>query len=360
MKILCVIDYLGAGGAQRQFVGLAALLKEKGFDVVVAFYHQNSFFLEELHNRGVHYSYLEKAENKYFRVFHIAKFIRDLEPDVVISYLETPSVCCSIANVFNKRFRLIVSERNTTQKTGLNELIRFNLYRWADYVVPNAYAQEYYIRQSFPFLSKKVVTIPNFVNLSFFVPPVSRRRHEIPEVMIAATIWAPKNTLGFIDAVASLKERGYQFHISWYGLNDQNKGYCNHCQDKIDIMGIGDCIELKEKTTKIKECYQTADYFCLPSFYEGTPNVICEAMACGLPIACSNVCDNGRYVKEGVNGFLFNPHSPDSIVESLSRMLSVGDEEYSLLCSNSRKEAEARLSADTFIENYLKLINTPS
>lgn len=360
MRILCIIDYLGAGGSQRQLVGLAAFLKEKGYDVVVAFYHQNSFFLDELQNRGVPYVYLEKAENKYTRVFHIAKFIRGIMPDVVISYLETPSICCSIARVFNRRFRLIVSERNTTQQTGLNELIRFNLYRWANCVVPNAYSQENYIRQSFPFLSKKVVTIPNFVDLDLFVPPVSRERHAIPEVMIAASIWPSKNTLGFIDAVSMLMAKGYKFHISWYGLNEKNKDYCSQCQEKIDRLGVGECLELKEKTTTIKECYQSADYFCLPSFYEGTPNVICEAMACGLPIACSNVCDNGRYVVEGVNGFLFNPQSIDSIVESLSRMLSVGDEEYSLLCSNSRKEAEARLSADTFIENYLKLINMPS
>lgn len=360
MRILCIIDYLGAGGSQRQLVGLAAFLKEKGYDVVVAFYHHHSFFLGELQERGVPYDYLKKAENKYTRVFHVARYIRDIKPDVVISYLETPSICCSIARVFNNRFRLIVSERNTTQKTGLNELIRFNLYRWAGFVIPNAFAQEEYIRRAFPFLSDKVVTIPNFVDLDHFVPPVSRVRREVPEVMIAASIWPSKNTLGFIDAFVMLKDKGYRFHISWYGLNQENKGYCDQCQDKIDQLGIGDCFELKEKTARIKECYQSADFFCLPSFYEGTPNVICEAMACGLPVVCSDVCDNGLYVKEGENGFLFNPQSIESMADSLSRMLSVCNEEYANLCSNSRRLAEELFSADTFVGQYLKLINSPS
>lgn len=67
--------------------------------------------------------------------------------------------------------------------------------------------------------------------------------------------------------------------------------------------------------------YQQADAFCLPSFHEGTPNVICEAMACGLPILCSNVCDNFRYVKDGENGFLFNPNDINSMTEVMQNFL---------------------------------------
>ena len=176
--------------------------------------------------------------------------------------------------------------------------------------------------------------------------------------MIAASIWPSKNTLGFIDAVAALRARRHKFHISWYGLNVKNKEYCDQCQEKIERLGVGDYIELKGKTNHIKECYWNADFLCLPSFYEGTPNVICEAMACGLPVACSDVCDNSRYVIEGENGFLFNPLDKDSIVLSVEKLFAMNNAEYALFCQRSREMAEQKFSEDIFIESYLSLIES--
>ena len=355
-RVICLIDSLGPGGAQRQLVGLATFLKERGYDVIVATYHDNRFYVDQLLTAGVPYVYLKKAERSLTRIWHIARYIRKVKPDVVISYLETPSICTCVAKLFNHKFKLIVSERNTTQHTGRNEKIRFSLFRVADFVVPNAFAQEDYIKSTFPKLGNKVVTIPNFVDLNHFVPAVDKKRREVPKILIAATIWASKNTLGFIDAVALLKEKGCKFHISWYGKDKTHLDYFAQCDEKIKRLGVDDCIELKEKTTKIKDAYQNADYFCLPSFYEGTPNVICEAMACGLPVACSDVCDNSKYVEEGVNGVLFDPKDAEGTSEALARVLSLSSTDYKNYCKKSRELAEEKLSKQKFVESYIKLI----
>lgn len=356
MFVLLFIDSLGPGGAQRQLVGLASFLKCKGYDVVVVCYYDNRFYVDKLLTSGVPYVYLKKAGNTLFRLWHVARNIRKVKPDIVISYLETPSICACVAHLFNKKFRLIVSERNTTQHTGRNEKIRFNLFRKSDYIVPNAYSQENYIKDSFPFLANKVVTIPNFVDLKHFEPVIEKVQHEVPEIVVAASIWKSKNTFGFLDAVSELKKQGLKFHISWYGKVASHIDYFNQCQQKIAKLGIENYIELKEKTQHIREKYQGADFFCLPSFYEGTPNVICEAMACGLPIACSDVCDNSKYVKEEENGFLFDPLKTESIVEALKRLLSLRGGDYKSYCLNSRKRAETLLSEEKFVNSYIKLI----
>ena len=356
--ILCLIDTLGPGGAQRQLVGLAIFLKEQGYDVIVAAYFDNHFYVDQLLSAGVRYEYVRKAQKGLFRQWYLMRFIKRLHPNVVISYLESPSMRACVAHLFNRTFRLIVSERNTTQQTGRNEKIRFNLFLLADYVVPNSFAQSDYITKTFPFLANKVVTIPNFVDLQHFVPPTQRMRKLIPEIIVVATIWASKNTIGFIDAVAKLKASGKHFHISWYGKDVTHLDYFNQCQEKIMRLGVDDYFKLKEKTSSIRDKYLEADYFCLPSFYEGTPNVICEAMACGLPIVCSNVCDNSRYVKEDENGFLFNPKDPDSIAIALERMLSLSDVDYQIFCQNSRGRAEKLLSKEKFVEAYIKLIES--
>ena len=336
-------------------VGLATFLKERGYDVSVAIYYKYLFYADNLLSKGVPYVYLKKAERNALRVFYISQYIRKVNPDVVIAYLFTPCICACLASIPNRKFKLIVSERNTTQHTGRNEKIRFNLFRLADFIVPNSYSQADYINSEFPFLCKKVVTIPNFVDLQYFVPPKQRTRHERPEIIVAASIWESKNTLGFIDAIAQLKGKGLKFHISWYGKSLANIDYFNSCQKKIVELDVANFIELKEKTHQILEKYQEADFFCLPSFYEGTPNVICEAMACGLPVACSDVCDNGRYVSEGKNGFLFNPKETTSIVEAIENMFALDNEEYQMFCINSRSIAEEKLSKGIFVDSYIKL-----
>jgi len=359
-KILCFIDSLGAGGAQRQLVGLACFLKERGYDVTVACYHDNRFFADQLLSIGVTYQYLEKAKKTTFRLWHIARYFRKLKPDVVIAYQATPSICACVAKLFNHSFKLIVSERSTTQRTGINEKIRFRLFQLADYVVPNSYSQESYIKTTFPKLASKTITIPNFVDLEYFVPPLERHRREVPEIMIAASVWPSKNTLGFIDAVAQLRQKGYIFHVSWYGIEygdyPEHLKYVNQSQNKIDQYEIGQYITLKEKTKQIKDCYQKSDFFCLPSFYEGTPNVICEAIACGLPVACSDVCDNSKYVIGGENGFLFDPKDTDSVVSAFERLFALRDESYELFCRRSRLLAEQKLSKEQFVDTYMNLI----
>lgn len=355
-KILCLIDSLGPGGAQRQLVGLAVFLKEQGYDVTVACYDENRFYVDMLLSHDVPYVYLEKANKSTLRIWHIARYIRKVKPGVVIAYLETPSICACLARVFNRSFKLIVSERNTTQRTGNNERIRFNLFRLADYIVPNAYSQSDYIKQTFPFLSEKVVTIPNFVDLDYFAPLSNHKRRNVPEIMVAASIWESKNTLGFIDAVAALRDKGYKFHISWYGLNKTWVDYIQQCNQKIEEFQLQEFIELKAKTNKIRDLYQDADYFCLPSFYEGTPNVICEAMACGLPVICSEVCDNFRYVIDNKNGFLFDPKDINSMTKAFDKLFSLNEEDYLNYCYQSRLLAEQKFNKEVFVKSYIKLL----
>ena len=57
---------------------------------------------------------------------------------------------------------------------------------------------------------------------------------------------------------------------------------------------------------RLADRYRKARLFALPSFEEGMPNVVLEALASGLPIVASNVAGNDELVKDGINGILIS------------------------------------------------------
>ena len=356
MKIILFTDSLGAGGAQRQLVGLAKLLQEKRYDITVLTYHKDEFYLPFLQECNIKYVLLDNAIGSVKRISAVINYIKKEKPDTLIAYQETPSLIACIAKIVCPYVRVIVSERNTTQVLDFRTKVRFFLYRWADRIVPNSYSQEKYIKQSKPKLSHKITTITNFVDLDKF-SPIERVRKQKPIIMVAASIWPSKNTLPFIDAMKIVKERGCDFEVRWYGKSESNMDYFNKAQAKVCELGLEDCVHLLEKSKDIKGRYDEADYFCLPSFYEGTPNVICEAISCGLPVICSDVCDNSIYVHEGVNGTLFDPKSPQSMADKIFQILNLDTNKYLEYSKNSRAIAEDKLSDSIFIKKYIKLIS---
>ena len=264
-KIILFTDCLGAGGAQRQLVGLAIMLKGKDYNVTVVTYHNIDFYKKQLDDAGVRNLVIPNGSNIKKRIWVVRSFFKKEKPVWVVAYQETPSLLACMAKVTGCKFRLIVSERNTTQTVGMNERLRFFLYRWADAIVPNSYAQENYLTSHYPWMQKKLKTITNFVDLDFF-SFIERKKRDVPEIVIAASIWKSKNTLGFIEAVKILVERNCRFHVSWYGKSETNIDYYNDCLQKIKDYGIQDYIELKDKTKQIKNVYHNADLFVFHHF----------------------------------------------------------------------------------------------
>ncbi len=334
------------------------MLKEDGGQVKVITYHDDPFYLSVLEEGRVDYGNVGKAQNKYLRLYYIRKTIKQYKPDWVIAYLDMPCMLACMCKLLGGRFKLLVSERNTTQKLTRRERLKFWLFRWADKIVPNSYSQERFILENNLAPQAKVKTITNFVDTDYFRCERERVRKAVPEIVVVASIWPSKNTLGFIEAVKLLRDAGKNFVVNWYGKSETNMEYFNECQRKINSYQLESYIKLKDKSNRIKEVYLGADYFCLPSFYEGTPNALCEAISCGLPVICGDVCDNSIYVREGGNGCLFNPRSVLDMKDKMSRMLEIDDETYAAYCCQSRMLAEELLSERRFLGEYEILLGS--
>lgn len=361
-RILCLIENIGPSGAERQITNLAVLLRKQGHEVEVAYYVKKEFYLPFLLENGVKGCYLPEAANPRKRFFALRKHIKATRPDAVVCYSAAPSMITCVLKLLGAKFTLIVSERNTTQQLGFGERMRFFLYRWADFIVPNSQSQGNFITEHYPNLAPKVKVITNFVDTDLFVPapPISPLQGGTKggagvNIICVGRLAAQKNIPRFIDAIEMLKNKGLRFRVDWYGQDFKND-YSEKCYALVKEKGLENVLFFHPQTSEVIQKYQESDVLCLPSLYEGFPNVLCEAMCCGLPVVCSRVSDVPQIMEEGVNGFIFDPLNVDDMAEKLEKTITLSEEERRKMAIRSREIAVSKFSSDVFISKYLELI----
>jgi len=357
MKILCLIESLASGGAERQMTVLASLLKKRGHEVAVWTYCPQDFYRKQLEEDGVEYRFIVKARNKFLRIPVLLKEARKWKPDAMIAYLPSVTLTACLMKMLGLKTRLLVSERNTSQKYGFRERLRFFLFNLeADWIVTNSHSQERFIAKHYPSLIKKIRVITNYVDTDFFTPETEKDSNEedVLQMICVSRILPQKNVLRFIDSLAELKRRSVALKVLWYGSTEGV--YARQCLEKVQKQGLSDIIEFKGVTHDVRNEYRKADVLCLPSLREGFPNVISEAMSCGLPILCSRVCDNEEIVVEGENGLLFDPRDKNDIVEKIISFVRLPYQERKIMGNVSRQMALDLFSADHFVNAYEDLL----
>lgn len=353
-RILCLIENLSQGGAERQLIGLACMLKGKGFPIKLITYNDDSFYKHILNENGIENEYIATAHNKVRRIPTIVRAINTYSPDVLIAFLSIPSSIACIAKMLGGKYKLIVSERNTTQVLSLREKAIFHLYRYADAIVPNSYSQTDFLCKNYPAYKGKITTITNFVDTEIFHPEKKMFETSVHNFLCVARIAPQKNVLKFLDVIKILKDKGLNFHINWFGK--KSRDYYEVCENKRCELGLEDYVIFHDPVTDILTEYNRAEALVLPSLYEGFPNAVCEGMSCGLPILCSNICDNKRIVNDRVNGLLFDPTSVINMAETMGKFMSMTESKRQEMSLQSRKSALEAFSKETFIKKYIDLI----
>lgn len=357
-KILCLTDGFSLGGAERQLIGLAYFLKCKGYEVELCSYIKRDFYDSLISSYRLKHICLDTRGGRLNKLIQISHQIKKGKYDWVIAYKDGATIATSILKMLGGRFKLIVSERNTTLSRNRFENFKFWLYSFADFVVPNSYTQKAFIIDNYKKLTQKVVTITNFTDTSFFTPsfrPLEGSREKI--IMVAARIAEQKNIIRFLEAIKEVKDKGYNFQVKWYGnASYGEEEYEKKCVTYILENALEGIFTFYPATNNILQEYQSCDIFCLPSIYEGYPNVVCEAMSCGKPVLCSRICDNPYIVEDNVNGMMFNPNDVQDMVKAITTMCELPEGKRLEMGVKSRKIAETKFSEDAFIDKYINLI----
>lgn len=97
-----------------------------------------------------------------------------------------------------------------------------------------------------------------------------------------------------------------------------------------------------------------SDIFCLPSYREGMPRSIIEAMAMNCAVIATNIRGSREEVLDGITGYLVDLNSPDQIADKLNTLLS-NEDLLNTMKIEGRKEAEKVYDEDVVVKKQLEI-----
>jgi glycosyltransferase involved in cell wall biosynthesis len=168
---------------------------------------------------------------------------------------------------------------------------------------------------------RDIVVIPNGIdiNVHFDGLPLPERRSFGEKILFVGRLHPIKGVRYLILAMNKVHEKKPEARLILVGDGEERE-----MLEALSIqLGIQKYIQFVGELPheKVQTFMHQADVFVLPSLSEGLPNVILEAMACGLPIVATRVGGIPDLIKNGVHGYLVEAKKPDEIAEKILILL---------------------------------------
>jgi colanic acid/amylovoran biosynthesis glycosyltransferase len=140
-----------------------------------------------------------------------------------------------------------------------------------------------------------------------------------PEILCVGRLVPEKGQAVLIEALARLAERGRPARVTLAGEGPQRP----ELERLAARLGVAEAVAFRGAVgqEELRELYEAASVFCLPSFSEGVPVVLMEAMAMRLPVLSTTITGIPELVEDGRSGLLVPPGRPDRLAEALERLL---------------------------------------
>jgi glycosyltransferase involved in cell wall biosynthesis len=161
-----------------------------------------------------------------------------------------------------------------------------------------------------------------------------------------------KGTLNFVEAIPRiLDERGeIRFLIGGAGqLQDKIEEYLDekNLNDKVKLTGWIPHDALPDYLNELK-------LVVLPSYTEGLPNILLEAMACGTPVLATPVGAIPDVIKDGKTGFILENNSPECIAKNILNVLTYPN--LDKIVKSTRELVEKEFTYKAAVERYREIL----
>jgi teichuronic acid biosynthesis glycosyltransferase TuaC len=173
---------------------------------------------------------------------------------------------------------------------------------------------------------EKVTTILNGFDRKVFYPGAqseARRSLRLDQsgelILYVGNLLKTKGVVELVKALAGLLEKRPNARLAMIGEGEhtaslQQLTAASGLQKRVWLLG-------RKDSRDVATWMRAADVFCLPSYSEGCPNVIVEALACGLPVVASDVGGIPELIRDEESGILVPPRDVERLCGALDEIL---------------------------------------
>lgn len=327
IHVLFLTRSLNTGGAQRQLGELARALDKNQFEVTVATFYPGGAVWEEL--RGIPTLRLVSLEKRGrwdgYRVWRAAlKLVNETRVDVIYGFREAGNLLAlPLARVSGAK--VVWGIRRSTKALPVHDPFALGMFylgallsRAADKVIYNSSCgRNFHIGRGY--CAPNANVIPNGFNTMRFQPDAEAREKQRCE-------WGMKGRevlLGIVGRLDPVKDhhlfletaaRVGRIHpdVRFVVVGGGSGKYLNVLQSKASTLGVADKFLWIGESENMLRVYNALDTVVLCSREEGCPNVVGEAMACGVPCVVTDVGDTATMV--GDTGIVVAPGDLEAMV----------------------------------------------
>ncbi len=325
MRIICYLNKLNDGGAERVMSVLANGLHRRGHQItmVTDYSMPNDYPLDDGIDRvildGVFLGQTTKGmvRRTFCRIIKLRHLCRQKNADILISFIEDANSRALLATLGIKTKNLVSvrSDMNHILKSLLKRLQINLLYPLAEGCV----LQTQDAQRAMPAnVQKESRVIFNPASDAFYGvqgTPGSEKR-----VVSCGRLVKQKRFDLLIEAFHLICDEFPDYKLEIYGVGQGKE----KLQEKIDNFGRQDRISLMGRCEDVPNTIKDVSLFVLASDYEGMPNALMEAMVLGLPVVSTDCGGGGAraLIDHGVDGLIVPCDDVNALAEAIRQTLA--------------------------------------
>jgi glycosyltransferase involved in cell wall biosynthesis len=315
LRICFIAGTLGRGGAERQLYYILKTLSACQAEPLVICLTSGEAWEEPIKELGVSVVSIDRSCSRARRAFKIALLARRFRPQIIQAQHFYANPYAALAGrLLRVRSVGAVRSSGAAELAANGPLLRHMASRWPDRLLCNSEAARQHLAAA-GVVGNKLAVLPNVVDTSFF-PAVQHSRHEPTRILGIGRLTEEKRFDRFLRIISQVAASGLAVSAHIVGNGPLR---CD-LEKQAGTLGLREHVTFHGEQPDAAPYYSNADVFLLTSDYEGSPNVVMEAAASGLPVVASRVGDVERLVDHGLSGFLFQPQDETTAAESLTQL----------------------------------------
>lgn len=329
-RVLYHIKSLSSGGAQRQLLYTALAAEREGYEARIVIDSPEIQFGDMLRGSGIEVVVAcpgPPRQRTAKRVMTLSRLIQAYRPEIVHSFLPRNNLWASLVSRFHGVPLKIASIRNTDR----NAFKYLRLYRrWTDKIVCNSRRAADIAMDEYGVPKGKLAVIYNAIDLDRFaqaphMPDLKAKLGLSERTRLGITVASlanRKNHIGLVRALGILEKGGLLAGIHFlFAGKPEDSEVCRKIMEELEQYGLSGRVTVLGAREDIPELLKCCEFMVLPSFFEGFPNAVIEAMASGLFVVATPTGGTPELVDNRVNGLLTRGCAPEDLADGISAYL---------------------------------------